>query len=65
MRPEGNRTLEKQNPGGTSEQGNSCGRRPVHSEAGTCVGIWKVKGDLIYDSLENFAMQERDSNLRD
>lgn len=41
------------------------GRLPVHSEAGTCVGIWKVKVNLIYDSLENFAMQEGEYNLRD
>lgn len=41
------------------------GRLPVHSEAGTCVGIWKVKVNLIYDSLENFDMQEGEYNLRD
>ena len=37
----------------------------VYSEAGTYVGIWKVKRNLIYDSLENFAMQEEEYNLRD
>ena len=37
----------------------------VYSEAGTYVGIWTVKRNLIYDSLENFAMQEGEYNLRD
>lgn len=37
----------------------------VYSEAGTYVRIWKAKENLIYDSLENFAMQEGEYSLRD
>lgn len=55
--------LEKQGTGdakhwGTGEQGKTYG-----GEAGTYVGIWKVKGNLIYDGLESFAMQEGEYNL--